>query len=133
MQSYSSVICSSVVHAIGDLADSVFDGLAHMDWRFQEQGQCFFISLCCLIRFCLPLFFHFSSFCRQVGIVGLGKHSLHSRPGWRKWSPEVFNDKSVSWIQNIDETLKLFKKKKLIGLHFVDPQAWRVGGLGCGL
>ena len=48
--------------------------LYSMVWTgwFQEQGQCFFIGLNCSIPFCLQLFFNFSSFCLQVGIVGLG-------------------------------------------------------------
>ena len=40
-----------------------------------------------------------------------------------KWSPEGLCDKSVSWIPNTDEFLKLLKKKKIIGLHFVHTQA----------
>ena len=38
---------------------------------FQEQGKFFFWGLSCSMPFCLLLFYLFSSFCAQVGIVGL--------------------------------------------------------------
>ena len=50
---------------------------------------------------------------------------LQLRLGVCEWSPEGLHDKSVPLIPNTDEILKLAKKKnELIGLHFVDTQAW---------
>ena len=47
--------------------------------------------------------------------------SLHSRPGWTKWSLEGCNKKRISWIQKYWWNIKIIEEKKwLIGLQFVD-------------
>ena len=44
---------------------------------------------------------------------------------------EGFNNKSVSWIQKYKKNIKINEEKnELIGLQFVDTQAWSVESLG---
>ena len=47
----------------------------------------------------------------HVLIWGPAKAFYSSRPGVGEWSPEGLHDKTVSWIPNTDEILKLLKKK----------------------
>ena len=77
---------------------------------FQEQGQCFFITLSCFIPFCLEIFFSFSSFCLKVGIVRLDR--VFGLVGCRSLSPSLalptsFNNKDNNGA--IENTI-LFQK-----------------------
>ena len=49
-------------------------------------------------------------------------------------SAEGFNDKSVSWIPKYWWNIKIIEEKnELIGLHFLDTQAWSVESLDLSL
>ena len=50
--------------------------------------------------------------------------AFYSSLGVCEWSPEGLYDKSVSWIPNTDEILKLVKKKMNYWLQLADTQAW---------
>ena len=55
---------------------------------------------------------------------GTAKASTAPGLGVYKWSPEGLHDKSVSLIPNTDEILIIEEKNELIGVRFVDTQAW---------